>query len=396
MMNVQSVEMKPNTSLEDDWLKSELVQLPFFDEKHRDIAERLFAWGLKNQSEIDDALLLSPHEAVRQLIRLLGDGGWFVTVLREEVDIRAVCIIRDILAHKHDLLDYAFSIQMLATLPFVLAGNEQQRSEILPKLFSGEEVAAFALTEKESGSNISKIAMEVSEVEGGRFKLNGKKHWIANADIADHISVLARTAPGPLGLSFFVVPTNLESVSTQTIDFIAPRPFADITFTDCLLPETSVLGERGMGLAVAIETLERCRITVGAAANGFARRAFNEAFNHILGRGKLSEIPQVKQVLADMAAKLNTSQLAVGQAAWEMDRDGEQKGPLSSLAKLQTTEYAQQVVDHCVQLHGAAGMVPGSVPEALYRQVRSLRVYEGASEVQTAIWTAAVMAGGLR
>lgn len=400
-MNEQSPIVDRSAAASACWLKSDYAGLPFFGEDHRLLAERVSRWLREREPEIAATLARSPYEAVRLLIRMLGEAGWFSVALKGAVDTRTLCLIREALACRHDLLDYAFSIQILAAMPLALWGDDRQRAEILPKLCSGESVGAFALTERESGTNISAVELQAEETGSG-YLLNGQKHWIANADIADHVMVLARTGPaqGALGLSLFVVDTNSSFYSTEAVALIAPRPFAHISLDACPVPADCMIGGKGMGLAVAIDTLERCRITVGAAANGFARRALGEASDHVLKRRKsgkrLADIPAVRQALARIAMDTHAARLTVAHAAWEMDREGRGKGYLSSLAKLLATESAQVAIDRCVQLHGASGVVAGSVPESLYRQIRSLRIYEGASEVQEAILADAVVAGALR
>lgn len=400
-MNVQTPERKANRAQDGDWLAPDRADLPFFGEDHQALTRHLSDWAKEAEGEIAEALDLPPPEAVRRLTRLLGQGGWFSLALKAPVDTRAICLIREAFAYRHDLLDYAFSIQILAALPLALWGSDMHRSEILPKLCSGEEIGAFALTERDSGSDISAIGLQAVETEGG-FRLTGQKSWIANADIADQVVVLTRTGAGtgPLGLTLFVADSRSEACRIEPVELIAPRPFGDIAFDDFFVPADRLVGDKGMGLAVAIDTLERCRITVGAAANGFARRAVVEAAAHVLERRatgrRLADIPAVRGILTRMTAAMHLSQLTVTEAAWEMDRGGARKSPLSSLAKLHATEAAQGIVDQCVQLHGAAGLVAGSLPENLYRQIRSLRLYEGASEVQEDILSEAVIAGSLR
>lgn len=379
-------------------LDADYLALPFFEDRHREVAARLESWLREKDAAIEAGLAQSPREATRRAIGLLGEAGWFSTAVREPVDSRIICIVREGLAYRHDLLDFAFSIQVLASLPLVLWGTDEQRSQFLPGLLAGRRIAALALTERESGSDLASVALAAAQA-GQQYRLNGEKNWIANADIADHIMVLARTGTGtgPIGLSLFIVEGATQGLTARTVELIAPRPFGHLEFLDCLIPADRLVGENGAGLAVALDTLERVRMSVGAAANGFARRALHEARTHVTrlrATGtRLADIPVVRQKLARMGVALHTARLAVAQAAWDMDCDRETRCFSSSLAKLHATETAQSIVDSCVQLHGAAGVVSNSVPERLYRQIRSLRIYEGTSEIQEAILGEAVTYG---
>lgn len=381
-------------------LDADYLALPFFEDHHRDVAARLESWLREKDAAIEAALAQSPKEATRRVIGLLGEAAWFSTAVCESIDFRIICIVREGLAYRHDLLDFAFSIQVLASLPLVLWGTEDQRSQFLPGLLAGRRIAALALTERESGSDLASVALAATQA-GQHYRLNGEKNWIANADIADHIMVLARTGTGtgPIGLSLFIVDGATQGLAAKAVELIAPRPFGHLEFVDCLIPADRLVGESGAGLAVALDTLERVRMSVGAAANGFARRALHEARTHVTrvrATGtRLADIPVVRQKLARMGVALHTARLAVAQAAWDMDRDRASRCYTSSLAKLHATETAQSIVDSCVQLHGAAGVVSNSVPERLYRQVRSLRIYEGTSEIQEAILGEAVTYGFL-
>ncbi|WP_375411713.1 acyl-CoA dehydrogenase family protein [uncultured Bradyrhizobium sp.] len=381
-------------------LDADYLALPFFDDRHREVAARLESWLREKDAAIEAALAQSPKEATRRAIGLLGEAGWFSAAVSESIDYRIICIVREGLAYRHDLLDFAFSIQVLSALPLVLWGTEDQRSQFLPGLLAGRRIAAFALTERESGSDVASVALAATPA-GQDYRLAGEKNWIANADIADHIMVLARTGAGtgPMGLSLFFADASTAGLTAEAVELIAPRPFGHLHFADCVIPGGRIIGGNGAGLAVALDTLERVRMSVGAAANGFARRALHEARTHVTrvrATGtRLADIPVVQQKLARMAVALHTARLAVAQAAWDMDRDGGSRCLTSSLAKLHATETAQSVVDDCVQLHGAAGVVSNSVPERLYRQVRSLRIYEGTSEIQEAILGEAVTYGFL-
>jgi acyl-CoA dehydrogenase len=378
------------------YLDSGYLALPFFDDTHRAVAARLQGWLRDNEAAISALLAQSPKQATRGAITMLGDAGWFAAALGEPVDFRAICIMREAFAYRDDLLDFAFSIQVLAALSLLQWGSQDLRRRLLPALVRGERVAAFAMTERDSGSDLAAVALAAVETAAG-YRLTGEKNWIANADIADHVVVLARTGSGSIGLSLFVADTS-DGVDAVPVALIAPRPFGDLRFDGCLVSKDRLIGDNGAGLAIALDTLEQMRMSVGAAANGFARRALDEARRHVTkvrANGRLAEIAAVRQKLAQMGVAVHTARLAVAQAAWEMDRGGEGRSVSSSVAKLVATEAAQSVVDACVQLHGAAGVVSQSLPERLYRQVRSLRIYEGTSEIQEAIIGEAVTFGFL-
>ncbi|WP_288587949.1 acyl-CoA dehydrogenase family protein [uncultured Methylobacterium sp.] len=378
-------------------LDQDHVRLPFFDDRHRDLADRVRSWlGMADQ-EIVAALDAAPDGAGLRLARLLGRGGWFAALAEGGPDLREVCLLREAFAYRHDLLDFAFSIQCLAAAPIALWGSEAQKAAFLPGLASGESIGAFAVSERCAGSDLAAAVLPARR-DGAGFLLDGEKNWVAHAGIADRHLVLARTSDmtGPLGLSMFVVDA-MPGLSVVPVPMVAPRAFGHLRFDACRVEDERLIGQEGAGLAVALDVIERYRVSVGAAAVGFARRALHEARRHVRARrtrtGQLSDLPAIRRSLAEMAVAIETAQLAVARAAHDIDR-GTRRGTLrSGLSKLYATEAAQRVVDACVQLHGAAGLVAGSTPERLYREVRSLRIYEGASEVQTALIGEAVTNG---
>ncbi|MFG2551525.1 acyl-CoA dehydrogenase family protein [Streptomyces sp. NPDC048581] len=376
-------------------LDEDILALPFYEEQHRTLAVELADWCAGHSGLWSRPLEQTPEKAGREILSALGSAGWlgFLDPAKGSAagDHRSICLAREILAYADDLADFAFSIQALSATPIVQYGNSEQQLEYLPRMASGEVTGSFAISEEEAGSDISAVGLTADRVSDG-YLLNGRKAWIANAGIADLHCVIARTGggPGALGLTAFLVPARTPGVRVlEEVRLVAPRSFGHLAFEDCLVPESSVLGRPGQGFVVATDLLERFRMTVGAAAVGFARRAADSAVQRARERrihgGKLMDLQLVKGALADMEIKLNYSAMLVARAAWELDHKNPGYAKHSSIAKLAATEAAQEIVDAAVQIHGAAGLVADSVPERLYRQVRSLRIYEGASEVQKMI-----------
>ncbi|MEY2230930.1 MULTISPECIES: acyl-CoA dehydrogenase family protein [Streptomyces] len=372
-----------------------ILALPFYEERHRTSAVELADWCADHAGLWSRPLEQTPEKAGREILSALGSAGWlgFLDPANGSAagDYRWICLAREILAYADDLADFAFSIQALSATTIVQYGNGEQQLEYLPRMASGEVAGSFAISEEESGSDISAVGLTADRVSDG-YLLNGRKAWIANAGIADLHCVIARTGggPGALGLTAFLVPARTPGVRVlEEVRLVAPRSFGHLAFEDCLVPGSSVLGRPGQGFVVATDLLERFRMTVGAAAVGFARRAADSAVQRARERpiygGKLMDLQLVKSALADMEIKLNYSAMLVARAAWELDHGNPGYAKHSSIAKLAATEAAQEIVDAAVQIHGAAGLVADSVPERLYRQVRSLRIYEGASEVQKMI-----------
>ncbi|MFD3700106.1 acyl-CoA dehydrogenase family protein [Streptomyces sp. NPDC058646] len=370
----------------------EVLELPFYEDAHRRIAEAAGAWCDSRAVLWEEVRALDPDTAGRRLVRELGDAGWLAALDPQAgpsapgEDHRALCLRREALAYAEDLADFAFSIQALAATPVVRYGTEAQQRRLLPGMARGSLIGAFAVSEKEAGSDVASVALAATRTDDGSYRLNGRKAWIANGTIADVFVVIARTGegPGPLGLTAFLVPAGTPGLRVERIDAIAPRSFAHLHFEDCPLPADAVLGRPGKGFVVAVDLLERFRTTVGAAALGFARRAFDTALAHVRGReaygATLFDLQLVKAALADMEVQLNAAALLVARAAWETDRGSRRFARHSNIAKVHATEAAQGVVDAAVQLLGAAGIVQGGVTERLYRQIRSLRIYEGTSE----------------
>ena len=369
---------------------------PFFERRHRELAEAVDRWA---GAHVDDlAHSGDEDEACRALVRALGEGGFLRHAVvaphggeRDRLDVRSLCLIRETLARHHALADFAFAMQGLGSGPICLFGSDDQMARLLPPVARGDALAAFALTEPKAGSDAAAIELSARE-EGAEFVLNGEKTWISNGGIADRYVVFARTgdAPGTRGLSAIVVPADTPGLEVaERLDVIAPHPLARLAFTDCRVPAGNLLGEPGQGFKIAMATLDVFRSTVGAAALGFARRALDEAMDHsrarMIGNAALADlqIPQAK--IADMAMNIDAAALLVYRAAWTKDQGADRVSREASMAKLFATEMAQKTIDEAVQLHGGLGVKKGVKVEELYRDIRALRIYEGASEVQQLI-----------
>lgn len=366
----------------------ELLALPFYEQRHRDLAEALAKFCAGNDELWSAARRLPPEQYGARVLRALAAAGFLAFVdAPEPEDLQSLCLTREALAYTEDLADFAFSIQALAAWPIQRYGTELQRRQYLPGMARGELAGAFALSEEQAGSDLAALALRAESQDDGSYVLNGHKTWIAGGSNADVFCVVARTGDGPgaLGLTVLLVPAGTSGLRTRRLEMVAARDMAHLTFDDCRVPAGAVLGRRGHGFVVAMELLERFRLTVGAAAVGFARRAADAALERARTRpayGKvLFDLPTVKTAFADIEVRRTAAALLVARAAWEADR-GAPLARHSSIAKLYATEAAQEIVDAAVQVFGAAGLVHDSLTERLYRQIRSLRIYEGASEVQ--------------
>lgn len=377
------------------------LSLPFYEPRHLEFADRIADWCRRRRDLWEEAAEDDAETTGRRIRRALGDDGWFAFLDQEPGnagggpapvggDMRSLCLARSALAYAEDLADFSFSIQVLSAIPLLLHGTQEQRRRYLPGMAAGTVAGAFALSEEGSGSDVSAIGLRAEQVPGG-YLLTGGKAWIANGSTADLYCVIARTGKtaGRLGLTAFLVPANSSGLTVKSTPLIAPRSFASIEFDGCAVPAENVLGRTGAGYVIAMEVLTRIRMTVGAAAVGFARRAANAALvrarSRPVGDGRLFDLPTVRATFAEMEVKLQAATLLVARAAWEADRGSTHYAKHSSIAKLYATEAAQEIVDDAVQIFGAAGLVGGSLTERLYRQIRSLRIYEGTSEVQKVI-----------
>jgi acyl-CoA dehydrogenase len=370
---------------------------PFFDEGHRALAaeiERFAADALRDLDEDAgeaDAICrkLLARLAAAGLLRHTVPAAWGGS--SERLDVRSLCLIRETLARFAALADFAFAMQGLGSGAITLFGADEQRRAYLPAVAEGRKIAALALSEPEAGSDVAAVAT-TAEPDGAGFVLNGTKSWISNGGIAHFYVVLARTgeAPGARGLSAFIVDADACGLEIgERIRLIAPHPLATLTFEDCRVPRERLLGAPGEGFKIAMATLDVFRPTVGAAALGFARRALDEALARATSRklfgGPLAELQMIQGKLADMALGIDAAALLVYRAAWAKDAGGERITREAAMAKLFATEAAQRVIDEAVQIHGALGVVAGHPVERLYREIRALRIYEGASEVQKVV-----------
>jgi acyl-CoA dehydrogenase len=365
---------------------------PFFDKSHRDLAEELEAWC--------EAELAAPHgedvdAECRALVAKLGDGGWLRHCVpaayggvHDQLDVRSLALIRETLARHSGLADFAFAMQGLGSGTISLFGSEAQKRSYLPAVAKGEKIAAFALTEPTSGSDVAAMETKAAATADG-FLVDGGKTYISNGGIADFYVLFARTgeAPGAKGVSAFIVDAGTPGLDdSERIRVIAPHPLATLSFAGMRLPADALLGERGRGFAQAMATLDVFRTTVGAAALGFARRALDEATRRAISRksggATLADNGIVQSMLAEMVLDVDASALLVYRAAWVRDVSGRRNSREAALAKLHATDSAQQVIDKAVQIFGGLGVTHGVPVESLYREIRALRIYEGASEVQ--------------
>jgi acyl-CoA dehydrogenase len=381
---------------------------PFFDASHRDFAAALEDWSKCSLAGIcgGDAHGAGMDETVRRLVRELGKAGFLAACIPAEhggraktFDTRAICLAREILARHDGLADFAFAMQGLGSGAITLFGNAEQKARWLPAVGRGEAIAAFAISEAEAGSDPGAMTTRAVK-DGDSFVIDGAKTWISNAGLADFYTVFARLGdePGAKGISAFVVEAATPGLSvSQRIDVIAPHPLGALAFDRCRIPAANLLGKPGEGFKVAMSVLDVFRSTVGAAALGFARRALDEAARRALERivfGKpLADFQLTQAKIADMAVAIDAAALLIYRAAWVKDSTGGRVTREASMAKLFATEQAQQVIDQAVQIFGGLGVVSGVTVETLYREIRALRIYEGASEIQKLVIAANVLDG---
>ncbi|MFH5923649.1 acyl-CoA dehydrogenase family protein [Roseomonas xinghualingensis] len=368
----------------------DFLSWPFFEPHHREWAEEVEAWAAAHAARLSEG---DTDAAVRALARSMGEAGLLLMAAPEDgrLDVRSLCIARDVLARHSGLADFAFAMQGLGTGSITLFGSDDLKSRFLPAARAGTALAAFALSEPEAGSDVAALATTASR-EGDHWRIDGSKTWISNGGIAGTYVVFARTgeAPGAKGLTAFLVPADTPGLSiAERIEVSAPHPLATLRFEDMRVPDTYRLGKPGDGFKVAMATLDVFRSTVGAAALGFARHALDltvgRASNRHLFGGPLFDQQMTQAAIAESAVDVETSALLVYRAAWLKDSGAPRVSREASMAKLHATEAAQRVADRCVQIHGGHGVVREHPAEKLYREVRALRVYEGASEVQRII-----------
>ena len=368
---------------------------PFLDDSHRKLGRELEAWCT---AELNAGHGEDVDAECRALVRKLGDAGWLRYCVpaayggvHERLDVRSLALIRETLARHLGLADFAFAMQGLGSGTISLFGSEAQKQAYLPAVAEGRAIAAFALTDPGSGSDVANMETAAERVADG-WRVNGAKTYISNGGIADFYVLFARTgeAPGAKGISAFLVDAETAGLEVvERIRVLAPHPLATLRFTDMTLKNDALIGEAGRGFAQAMATLDVFRTTVGAAALGFARRALDEAtaraLERKLGVGTLANNAITQSKLAEMVLDVETSALLIYRAAWLRDVQGQRNSREAALAKLHATDSAQSVIDKAVQIFGGLGVTHGCIVERLYREVRALRIYEGASEVQKVV-----------
>ncbi|WP_422084537.1 acyl-CoA dehydrogenase family protein [Variovorax sp.] len=384
------------------------LALPFFDDAHRALAEGLLPWAAAQEiDEHDD------RAACRDWVRRLGEGGWLRYCVPgtsggalERLDSRALVLLRETLAFHSPLADFAFAMQGLGSGAITLAGTPGQHANYLTAVANGSKIAAFALSEPEAGSDVGAMAMRAEPTADG-WRLNGEKTWISNGGIADFYCVFAKTDPagGTRGITAFIVDATTPGLDTSAhIDVMAPHPLATLRFENCVVPRAAQLGELNGGFKLAMRTLDIFRASVAAAALGMGRRALAEAIAHSKNRRMfgqtLADFQLTQAKLGEMAALIDSAALLTYRAAWMRD-DAEQRGApavgdvsaAAAMAKMCATENASRVIDMALQMHGGLGVKVGTKIESLYRDIRSLRIYEGATEVQQLIIGKSVLRG---
>jgi acyl-CoA dehydrogenase len=375
------------------------LKWPFLESRHREVAERLETWAAANLPETGHG---DVDDACRKLVSVLGRDGWLKFSApgqgdSERIDVRTLALIRETLARHSGLADFAFAMQGLGAGPISLFGSLEQRNAWLPRTRTGRAIAAFALSEPDSGSDVANI-VTAARRDGNGFILDGEKTWISNGGIADFYVVFARTgeAPGARGLSAFIVEADNPGLEiAERLHVIAPHPLARLRFDRCRVAPSALIGDAGEGFKIAMTTLDVFRTTVGAAALGFARRALDETLRRAAGRhlfgAPLAELQMVQGHIADMALEIDAAALLVYRAAWTKDMGAARVTREAAMAKLFATEAAQRVIDAAVQIHGGDGVRSGHPVESLYREIRALRIYEGASDVQKVVIARSVL-----
>ncbi len=368
---------------------------PFFDPAHKELAVRLDGWAASTLPAIVEAP--GAHENIdatcRALVKALGRDGWLRYCVPEEfggalksLDVRALSIIRETLARHSGLADFAFAMQGLGSGAISTFGSQALKKKYLPAVASGEKIAAFALSEENAGSDVAAMTTRLAKTPDG-YTANGEKTWISNGGIADFYTLFARTGEGTKGVTAVVIDANAKGLSiAERIEVIAPHPLARLRFKNCAAPAAHLIGAEGDGLKIALATLDIFRTTVGAAALGLARRALDEATKRAATRqmfgATLADQPIAQERLAEMALDIDASALLVYRSAWTKDVKKTRVTREAAMAKLFATDQAQLVIDKAVQMFGGLGVRKGSKVEELYREIRALRIYEGASEVQ--------------
>ncbi|HEV8491037.1 MAG TPA: acyl-CoA dehydrogenase family protein [Candidatus Angelobacter sp.] len=372
---------------------------PFLEPRHKALATELDRWaGRVLSEELEDPSVRAVDDACRKLVRQLGEGGWLKYAIggtaygasADTIDTRAVCLVRETLARHSGLADFAFAMQGLGSGAISIFGSAEQKERYLPCVAKGTAIAAFAISEPDAGSDVAALQCAARQ-DGESYVINGEKTWISNGGIADFYVVFARTgeAAGAKGISAFIVDANAHGLEiAERIEVMAPHPLARLVFKDCRIPATQRLGESGQGFKIAMATLDVFRSSVAAAALGFARCALHEALSRSTSRKmfgqQLADFQLTQAKLAKMATDIDAAALLTYRAAWLKDM-GLPVTVEAAMAKMTATEIAQQAIDSAVQIFGALGVVSGKAVERLYREIRPLRIYEGATEVQQLI-----------
>ncbi|MFN0301578.1 MAG: acyl-CoA dehydrogenase family protein [Burkholderiales bacterium] len=371
------------------------LDLPFFDESHRVFARDIHAWAAQNVAHAHGA---NVDDTCRKLVASLGHAGWLRYCVPaayggalEKLESRTLCIARETLGYHEGLADFSFAMQGLGSGAIGLAGSDALKQRYLPRVATGQAIAAFALSEPHAGSDVAAMSTAASS-DGDSYVLNGEKTWISNGGIADFYTVFARTgeSPGARGISAFIVDAGTAGLEIAgRIDVIAPHPLATLRFRNCRIPAGNRLGESGGGFKIAMQNLDIFRASVAAAALGFARRALDEAIAHAKSRKMfgqtLADFQLTQAALAEMATAIDSAMLLTYRAAWLRDVKGARTTGEAAMAKMVATEEAQKVIDRALQMFGGLGVTSNHPVEKLYREIRALRIYEGATEVQKLI-----------
>jgi acyl-CoA dehydrogenase len=373
------------------------LRWPFFEDSHRELSVGVEVWASQELGDVRDNST-DVDGTCRDLVRRLGRAGWLRHCVTAEfggvgsgLDVRSICLIREILARHDALADFAFAMQGLGSGAISLHGSAQLKKKYLPPVCSGDAIAAFAISEADAGSDVGAMTTK-ARLDGDAYVIDGEKTWISNGGIAQFYIVFARTgeAPGSRGVSAFVVDADAPGMTVaERIHVIAPHPLATLRFSGCRVPATHLIGARGDGFKIAMQTLDIFRASVAAAALGMARRALDEAVARATARvmfGRtLADMQLTQAAIADMATGIDASALLTYRAAWTRDVLGKAGTREAAMAKMTATETAQTVIDQAVQLFGGLGVLSGNPVERLYREIRALRIYEGATEVQKLI-----------
>ena len=368
------------------------LEWPFLNKSHKDLYFKLEDWAENNLKDLDHN---NVDNTCKLLVSKLGSAGFLnysgISEENPKVDVRSLCLIRETLAKHDGLADFSFAMQGLGSMPISLHGNSKQQKFWLPNIQSGHAISAFALSEPRSGSDVANLELMAKRERNG-YVLNGEKTWISNGGIADVYTVFARTGEGPgaKGLSAFIVPANTPGLLIkERIEAVSPHPLATLSFENLFLDADAMIGQPGDGFKIAMASLDNMRSTVGAAALGFARRAFQESVtrskSRVLFGAPLGDLQMIQGHLADMCVDIDASALLIYRAAWVKDSGAERITKEAAMAKLYATERAQVVIDKAVQIHGGDGVRKGHIVESLYREIRALRIYEGATDVQKII-----------